>query len=101
MTDRQTGRTAMKFSVVALHIWGSMIVYSATFGDRSAEDIDALAALLNPIGWGIAACLVILSGDKQLQNLIAARFGIQRVEETTTKTVQTAPAVESKGESVQ
>ncbi len=76
----------MKFSVAALHVWASMIVYAVTI---KGIDNDTISNLWDGLMWAIPATLFVLVGDKGAQNLIAARFGMQRVEEITTKTVQT------------
>ena len=98
MSDKTTAKKAMFASVAILHVWGCMIVYAVTFGDK---DSGVLSDILGHICFGIGMTLAALVGDKGLQSFIASRYGMERTEATTT-TITTAPttAAESKGDIV-
>lgn len=66
------GRRAMIGSLVIAHIWGSMLVYSVTFGDR---DSLIISGMFEAVGFMIFSTLGILVGGKAWKDFAPMRWG--------------------------
>lgn len=82
--ERQHGRKLLLYSVVILHVWGSILVWAVYNG----KDGDVIADMFHAIGLSIVACLGVLSGEKGLLRFIELRSE-PRQETTLTKTTVT------------
>ena len=80
--DKQSGRKAMIWSVVVLHIWGTILVWTVYKGGTG----QVIADMFHAIGISIVACLAVLSGDKGLMKFVDGKFSPREEIETTTKT---------------
>lgn len=66
------GRHAMIGSLVMAHIWGSMLVYSVTFGGR---DSLIISGMFEAVGFMIFSTLGILVGGKAWKDFAPMRWG--------------------------
>lgn len=76
----------MIWSVVALHVWGTALVFAVVMG----KDSDIIADMFSAITLGIAANLAVIAGDKGLMEFVQGR-NIPREETTVTKTTIKEP----------
>lgn len=84
--DKNSGRKAMLWSVIVLHVWGTILVWTVYKGGTG----QVIADMFHAIGISIVACLAVLAGDKSLLRFIDLKSVPREEIETTTKTVTTA-----------